>query len=110
DKDAKALAMIYVGKNQVPVLLGTNNNDKMFAFELMKNEAGKVAYNQTDHYVDVFLKDGRKIRNEVSTGNGYMSQNARIIAFIPSLTDKVIVTDEKNQQRTVYQSAALASK
>jgi hypothetical protein len=26
DKDAKALAVIYIGKNQTPVLLGTNNN------------------------------------------------------------------------------------
>ena len=76
----------------------------------MKNDAGKVAYNQTDRYVDVYLKDGKKIRNEVNIGNGYMSQNAHIVAFIPSLTDKVIVTDEKNQQRTMYQSSALAQK
>jgi hypothetical protein len=82
----------------------------MFAFQLMKNESGKVAYNQTDRYVDVFLKDGRKIRNEVNTGNGYMSQNSKVIAFTSALTDKVVITDEKNQQRTVYQSAALASK
>lgn len=110
DKDAKALAVIYVGKNQIPVILGTNNDDKMFAFQLMKNESGKVAYNQTDRYVDVFLKDGRKIRNEVNTGNGYMSQNSKVITFTSALTDKVVITDEKNQQRTAYQSAALASK
>ena len=28
-KDAKALALIYVGKSEVPVILGTNNNDSM---------------------------------------------------------------------------------
>jgi alpha-D-ribose 1-methylphosphonate 5-triphosphate synthase subunit PhnL len=82
----------------------------MFAFQLMKNDAGKIAYNQTDRYIDVYLKDGKKIRNEVNTGNGYMSQNARIIAFVPSLTDKVVITDQKNHERTAYQSAALASK
>jgi hypothetical protein len=108
-KDAKALSMIYVGKNQMPVLIGTNNNDKMFAFEL-KSASSKVAYTQNDRYADVYLKDGKKIRNELTIGNGYMSQNANVISFIPALTSKVVITDAKNQERTVYQSAALASK
>lgn len=109
DKDAKALAVIYVGKNQTPVLLGTNNNEKMFAFQL-NSSANKIPFTQNDRYADVYLKEGKKIRNELNIGNGFMSQNAMMISFIPSLTEKVVMIDGKNHERVVYQSAALAAK
>jgi len=110
NKDAKALAMIYVGKNMTPVMLGTNNNDTMFAYELTTRTAEKIPYTQNDRTADIYLKDGRRMHDELNVGGGYMSQNSKVIAFIPSLTDKVIITDDKNQQRTVFQSTALAAK
>lgn len=110
DKDAKALAVIYVGKNQMPVVLGTNNNNAMFAYQLTGVPSEKIPYEQTDRTADVFLKDGRRIRYDLNIGDGYMSQNSKMIAVIPSLTDKVMITDSKNQLRTVYQSAALAER
>ncbi len=101
--------MIYVGKSQTPVLIGTNNNDKVFAFQLASS-ASKIPYTQNDRYADVFLKDGKKIRTEVNVGDGYMSQNASMISFIPSLTDKVVITNARLEERTVFQGNALAAK
>ncbi|MBA2422028.1 MAG: VCBS repeat-containing protein [Chitinophagales bacterium] len=109
DKDAKALAVITVGKNQTPVILGTNNNDKMFAF-LLNTINSKVPYTERDKYADVYFKDGRKMRFEINIGSGFLSENTKQVPFIPSLTDKVVITDYKNQMRTVFQSEALASK
>jgi hypothetical protein len=110
DKDAKALSVIYVGKNRTPVVLGTNNNNAMFAYQLTASGADKIPYEQMDRVADVYLKDGRRIRYDLNIGSGYMSQASRVITVIPSLTDKVMITDSKNQQRTVYQSAALAKR
>ncbi|MGB3076607.1 MAG: VCBS repeat-containing protein [Chitinophagales bacterium] len=109
DKDAKALAVISVGKNQTSVILGTNNNDKMFAYQLNANNS-KVEYTEQDKYADIYLKDGRKIRCEMNFGSGFLSENSKEIAFIPSLTQKVMITDYKNQTRTVFQAEALAAK
>ena len=110
DKDAKALAVISVGKNEMPVLIGTNNNDRMFAYMLTSNNNSKVAYTEADKYADIFLKDGRKTRIEMNIGSGFLSQNSKEIAFVPALTEKVVITNYKNEQRTVYQSEALAAK
>ncbi len=81
----------------------------MFAFLLNANNS-KVPYTERDKYADVYLKDGRRIRHEINIGSGFLSENTKQIAFIPSLTDKVVITDYKNQSRTVFQSEALASK
>lgn len=82
----------------------------MFAYQLTGVPSEKIPYEQTDRTADVFLKDGRRIRYDLNIGDGYMSQNSKMIAVIPSLTDKVMITDSKNQLRTVYQSAALAER
>lgn len=109
DKDAKALAVISVGKNQTPVFLGTNNNDNMFAYMLNTNNS-KVSYTEQDKFADIYLKDGKKIRVEINIGSGFLSENSKEIAFIPSLTEKVVITDYKNAARTAFQSEALAAK
>ncbi len=109
-KDAKALAMIHVGKDETPVLLGTNNNDSMFAYEFVHSTERKVTLTQHDRYAEIFYKDGKKERREVNVGSGYLSQGSLIISFVPELVDKIVVTDDKNQQRTVFEGNALASK
>jgi hypothetical protein len=57
-KMQKALGVIYVGKNQTPVLLGTNNNDKMFAYQLTSNSS-KVPYTEQDRLCR-YLPERRK--------------------------------------------------
>jgi hypothetical protein len=109
-KDAKALALIYIGKNEQPVILGTNNNDSMFAYEFTHNMQSKVALTQHDRFADIYFRDGRKARHEVNIGDGYLSEGSNTLAFLPVLVEKIVVTDDKNQQRTVFQGAALASK
>jgi len=109
-KDAKALALIHVGKDEIPVILGTNNNDSMFAYEFVHNVQRKIALTQHDRFADIYYKDGKKERQEVNIGSGYLSQGSIMISFVPELVDRIVVTDDKNQQRTVYESNALASK
>jgi len=109
-KDAKALALIHVGKEETPVILGTNNNDSMFAYEFVHNTQRKITLTQHDRYAEIYYKDGKKERQEVNIGSGYLSQGSLMISFLPELVDKIIVTDDKNQQRTVFESNALASK
>ena len=81
----------------------------MFAYQLAANSS-KVKYTEQDRYAEVFLKDGRKIRWEMNFGSGFLSVSTKEIAFIPSLTEKVVITDYKNQPRTVFQAEALAAK
>lgn len=109
-KDAKALALIYLGKNEAPVILGTNNNDSMFAYEFTKNIQSKIALTQHDRFADIYFKDGKKARHEVNIGDGYLSQGSNTLSFLPELVEKIVVTDDQNKQRTVYQGNALASK
>ncbi|HUM45500.1 MAG TPA: hypothetical protein PLD84_01140, partial [Chitinophagales bacterium] len=109
-KDAKALAIIYLGKNEAPVLLGTNNNDKMFAYNFVSNIQSKVALTEKDRFAEIFFKDGRKEKHENNIGSGYLSQGSRTVSFIPNLVDKVVITDYLGQQRTAFQGQAIASK
>ncbi len=109
-KDAKALALIYIGKSEVPVILGTNNNDTMFAFEFTHNLQSKVALSQHDRFAQIYYKDGKVARHEVIIGDGYISEGSNTLSFVPDLVDKIVVTDDKNRQRTVWQGNALASK
>ena len=109
-KDAKALALIYMGKNEMPVILGTNNNDSMFAYEFTRNVQSKLTLTQHDRFAEIYFRDGRKARHEVIVGDGYLSEGSNTLAFMPELVEKIVVTDDKNQQRTIYQGAALASK
>jgi len=108
--DAKALAIIYLGKNEAPVLLGTNNNNKMFAYSFINNIQTKIALTEKDRYAEIYYKDGRKEKHENNIGSGYLSQSSKTVAFIPSLVEKVIVSDYLGQERTAFQGQAIASK
>ncbi|MBA3647345.1 MAG: VCBS repeat-containing protein [Chitinophagales bacterium] len=109
-KDAKALAMIYVGKDDMPVLMGTNNNSKMFAYEITNNAKNEIRLTEQDKYADIFYKDSRKSRFEPNIGSGFLSENSKMLSFMAPLVDKVVATNYKGEQRVVYQSGVLASK
>ena len=109
-KDAKALALIHLGKEEHPVILGTNNNDSMFAFEMIKNTQHKLTLTQHDRFALIYYRDGRTERQEVNVGSGYLSQGSLTISFVPELVEKIVVTDDKNQQRVAFENSALASK
>jgi hypothetical protein len=110
NKDAKALAVIYLGKNDAPVILGTNNNDKMFAYSFVNNIQGKVPMTEQDRFAEIYYKDGTKEKVELNIGSGFLSENSKTVAFIPSLVNKVVITDYKGSQRTAFQGEAIASK
>ncbi|MCS6917629.1 MAG: FG-GAP-like repeat-containing protein [Chitinophagales bacterium] len=109
NKDGKALALIYVGKEKRPVILGTNNNDAMFAHELMHKPAVlELTYN--DRYAELLLADGRKQRHEVHLGSGYMSQNSPRLAYNPAVVQKITVTDRSGNSRIAYENNAVATR
>jgi hypothetical protein len=109
-KDAKALALIHVGKEQVPVIMGTNNNDAMFAYQFIKNNQSKISLSQSDRYALIYYRDGRTERREVNVGSGYLSEGSLVLSFVPELVQKIVITDNKNTQRVAFESNALASK
>lgn len=109
-KDAKALAFIYLGKNETPVLLGTNNNDFMFAYDFVHNIQNKVALTEKDRFAEIFFKDGRVEKHENNIGSGYLSEGSKTISFIPALVEKVVITDYLGKERIAFQGQAIASK
>jgi hypothetical protein len=108
--DAKALALIYLGKNETPVILGTNNNNKMFAYNLVNNIQTKISLTEKDRFAEIYFKDGRKEKHENNIGSGYLSQGSKTVSFIPDLVEKVMISDYLGQQRTAFQGQAIASK
>ncbi|MGB4928987.1 MAG: FG-GAP-like repeat-containing protein [Chitinophagales bacterium] len=98
--NAKALALICVGTNKTPVLITSNNNNKMEAFKLVSNEKS-IALNNNDAYVIITYTDGKKRRQELYTGSGYLSQNSKSV-IINSQVAEVTVYDNKGTARSVY--------
>lgn len=98
--NAKALALICVGINKTPVLITSNNNNKMEAFKLVSNEKS-IALNNNDAYVIITYTDGKKRRQELYTGSGYLSQNSKSV-IINSQVAEVTVYDNKGTARSVY--------
>lgn len=110
DKDARGLAIIHIGRNQQPVVLGTNNNSGMFAFGLNKATLRKVPFAPGDRFAEVITAHGDRQRIEWYIGNGYLSQNSSLFA-VPANAEQVVITDAQGKQRTVVQrSAAVASR
>ncbi|MBK8343586.1 MAG: VCBS repeat-containing protein [Bacteroidetes bacterium] len=97
---ARALALICVGTNKTPVLITSNNNNKMEAFKLVSNEKS-IALNNNDAYVIITYTDGKKRRQELYTGSGYLSQNSKSV-IINSQVAEVTVYDNKGTARSVY--------
>ncbi len=98
--NAKALALICVGTNKTPVLITTNNNSKMEAFKLLTNEKS-IALNNNDAYIIITYTDGKKRRQELYTGSGYLSQNSKSV-IINSQVAEVTVYDNKGTARSIY--------
>ncbi|HRF76083.1 MAG TPA: hypothetical protein PLB46_05900, partial [Chitinophagales bacterium] len=100
--NAKALAVITIGTNKTPVLLSTNNNNKMEAFKLVSNQKS-VALNNNDAYAIITFTDGKKRRQELYTGSGYLSQNSKSV-IVNDQVAEITVYDNKGNARSVYGS------
>ena len=100
--NAKALAVITLGTNKTPVLLSTNNNNKMEAFKLVSNQKS-VALNNNDAYAIITFTDGKKRRQELYTGSGYLSQNSKSV-IVNDQVAEITVYDNKGNARSVYGS------
>lgn len=106
--NAKALALITVGTKKTPTLLTTNSNDKMEAFELT-HVKGVVAMQPNDAYAEITFADGKKRRQEMYTGSGYMSQNSCSIIITDQMT-QVLVFDNTGKSRSVLGTPMLSVK
>jgi hypothetical protein len=78
--NAKALAMISIGKNNTPALLTSNANDKMEAFTLVSG-AKTIKLNDDDIAAEITMSNGKKRRHEFQAGAGYLSQNTKLLTI-----------------------------
>lgn len=109
NKDGKALALIFLGKEKRPAILGTNNNDAMFAYELNRKTA-VLDLTHEDRFAELLFTNGSKQRWEVQLGSGYLSESSPRITFNPALVQKITVTDRTGQQRILFEQSAVAAR
>ena len=95
--DAKSLAKIKIGK-AIHYLVG-NNSEKLQVFEFKKSTT-IIELKADDINGEMLLSDGRKQKFEISIGNGYLSQNSRILDLSDSVMSVAIV-NEKGEKRLV---------
>ncbi len=108
-KDGKALSLIFVGQEKRMVLLGTNNNDAMIAFEAQSRPSVlPITFN--DSYALIYFTNGTTRKHEFYIGSGYLSQSSPQLAFYPSLVEKIVVTDRSGTQRIAFQNTKLLAK
>jgi enediyne biosynthesis protein E4 len=98
--DAKGLAAITLA-DQSSLYLATQNRDKLLAFSNSKAPSTKIFKPQTlDQSLEYELETGRKVRQEIYYGSGFLSQSSRAIK-IPASVKKITVVDFKGQSREV---------
>ncbi|MBC8047792.1 MAG: VCBS repeat-containing protein, partial [Fimbriimonadaceae bacterium] len=106
--NAKGLAMIAVGSANTPVLLTSNSNEKMEAFKFIGTSTKVVKLNDNDLYAEITMNDGKKRRQELYTGAGYLSQSTKMLIITKEMASATVY-DNSGAGRNVYGSG-LATK
>ncbi|QHT68170.1 VCBS repeat-containing protein [Rhodocytophaga rosea] len=77
EKDAKALVQLYTSKNQ-PLLIASNNNDSLRVFSMSEVSLKQIIpVKSNEIYADLLLQNGKKQRQELYYGAGYLAQSSR---------------------------------
>lgn len=100
DGDAKALATILDAKTKQPVVLIGNSNGKMSAYGLT-TAIKTIELASSDAYAIITYADGKKAKQELYAGSGYLSQSAKYVRITANVK-QVDVYDYKGTMRTVY--------
>lgn len=106
-KNAKGLAMIAVGSANTPYVLTSNSNDIMEAFKFVAPDSKVVKLNDNDIYAEITMNDGKKRRQELYMGSGYLSQSSKMLIVTGAMAS-VTVYDNNGSGRNVYGSGLAA--
>ena len=96
--DGKALISTLVkGK---PVLMASQNGNRLKTFSNKQNKGKIVNLNSNDIYATVYLKNGKKRKTEYNFGSSFLSQSAGFVQLNGAIKSIQIVNN-KNQTRTI---------
>ena len=107
DADAKGLAQLP-RRDGTSWILSAGNGDSLKVFAA-RAVSRWLAAAPTDAYAEVWLKDGRKRREELYYGSGYLSQSARGL-WISSQVARVVMYEGKGKAREVWKERPYAGK
>ena len=97
--DAKGLALLKTNDNKT-LLLATQNNDRLLAYERNSNPSPIIDTRPTDWYAIITNSKGTKSKRELYYGSGYLSQSSRSL-ILPTDVKSVEVFDFAGKSREI---------
>lgn len=92
--DGKAVTrMMAAGK---PVLIASQNKDRLLTFTPPHSHRATLILPQSAAYLQVIHADGKTERRECFPGNGFLSQESRVL-LLPPTTRKAVVRDVRGK-------------
>lgn len=99
-KDAKALVKL-ITENDQEILLASQNREDLKAFIQIPSKKYKYFYPASDdQYVIMKMNDGRKVKQEIYYGSGFLSQSSRKIK-LPEELRHLTVVNYKGEVREI---------
>ncbi|MDQ3292191.1 MAG: RNA-binding protein, partial [Bacteroidota bacterium] len=98
DGDAKAMVQLQSADNKVLVLVSTNS-DSLRVVASYSKPSQQIKMQPNDAYAELQFKNGKRRRQEIPYGSGYLSQSAR--ALLESNLTKVVITDFSGKERQI---------
>jgi len=96
--DAKSLSTLATAHGSL--LVAGINSGYIKAFAPRSSSARRVRLQPTDAWAEVTLRDGRKRREELYYGSGYLSQSSRTLV-LPADVEAVTLGDYAGRKRTI---------
>jgi hypothetical protein len=84
-------------QNRLSVIAG-QNRDMLKMFSLQNNNGSFVKVNPLETHAIVYLKDGKKRKEEFSWGKGFLSQSTNYIHLNPSIASVDIFIGTKKSR------------
>ncbi|MCW3106569.1 MAG: RNA-binding protein, partial [Segetibacter sp.] len=100
DGDVKGLAEIATDKNGSIILTG-NNDGKMQAYKLKKNESIRIPTKTTDVYAIIKKKNGNWYKQEFYYGSNYLSQTSRTLTVAKDVLGATIFDNKQHKREIV---------
>jgi len=97
DKDAKALAQVFRGKENI--LIVSNNNSGLQLFKKNFNSKKTIKLLHDDSFAIVSFKNGKKQKIEFNYGSGYLFIPSRL--SIPENAVSVTIYNFKGKERKI---------
>jgi hypothetical protein len=99
DGNAKGIAELY-NRNNKSILIGVQNNDSLKVFEKRTPNDKIIPVDQDESYALISLSNGKKYKQELYFGSGYLSQSSRKLR-IPVHATEVVIFKYSGQRRII---------